>query len=69
MTEIDFPLYVSHISEKLLKYVSIFASQPKELCSTPPKSICDSSCSHGHWEWFSQAPRLTGIRNTFQFAK
>lgn len=47
MKEIGFPLHVSHISEMLLKHLGIFASQPKELCSTPPKPICGCSCPHG----------------------
>lgn len=57
MKETSFALHVSCISEMLLKHLSIFASQPKEFCSTPLKSICDCSCPHGCWEWFSQANR------------
>ena len=69
MKEIGFSLHVSHISEMLLKHLSIFASQPKELCSAAPKPSCDSSCPHGCWERHSQASRLTDIRGACHFAK
>lgn len=69
MKEIGFSLHVSHISEILLKHLGIFASQPKELCSAPPKASHDCSCPHGCRERHSQASRLTGIRGAFHFAK
>jgi len=67
--EIGFSLHVLRISEVLLKHLSTFASQPKELCSVPPKPSYDRSCPHRCWERHSQALRLTGIRGAFHFAK
>lgn len=69
MKEIGFSLHVSHISEMLLKCLNIFASQPKELCRTPPKPSHNWSCPCGCWKKHNQAFRRTSIRGTFYFVK